>query len=327
MNDDQQPNTEDRHEMTNPWPLEPQPQGTEPDTQPVASSVAPAAQDDTTTTVTAQPAPVLAPVVPPVQPVAPTGPPPENPGQTLGIVGIILGVLLIWPAGLPVSIISMVKSSKANASKLLGIIGVVLNGLAFFASGFVILVIVMMIPALQEAGRHTTGTSVQVTSSAAETITLSTNYAPTSGDVYFAVPSYSGWSATTVDQDGVNKLTKDDNTAMFMTYQGVMSSLTGSDKQMTETAMGEYLTQLEVSEVTGTQSTVSVECTSDGKLLQFETKQVTGVSDGKAIKGIVAVRMYEGHELSIVYLATAADFSFGVWTNMVSKLQINDGVY
>lgn len=326
MNDDQQPNAEDRHEMTNPWPLEPQPQGGTPDvSEPVPENIAATqSQSVPVQPVSSVPAPdaqSIAPVY--AQPIAPTAPVTENPGQTLGIVGIVLGVLMIWPAGLPVSIISMIKSSKANASKLLGIIGVILNSLALLASGFVILMILIALPALQDAARRAETTSSSVSSST-ETITLGTNYTPASGSVYFSVPVYSGWSTTAVDQEGVKKLTKDDNTAIFMTYQGTLSSLTGTDKQMTETAMGEYLTQLEVSEVTGSESTISVECVSDGKLLQFETKQVAGTSDGKSIKGVVAVRMYEGHELAIVYLVTAADFSLSEWTSMVSKLQLSD---
>ena len=74
-----------------------------------------------TTVPPVQPQPVPSPA--PMQPPAPTGMASHNPGQTMGIVSIILGVLTLWLIGLPLAIVSMVKSKKANASRTLGIIG------------------------------------------------------------------------------------------------------------------------------------------------------------------------------------------------------------
>lgn len=341
MNDDQQTNQDDQHEMTNPWPEESQGESSEqapsdegsetPSEQPSedAAKIGEAPVEPAQQEVVAASEPVVPQPPLPMQPQAPvTGVPLQNPGQVLGIVSIVLGVLAIWFVGLPLAIVSMVKSSKVNASKTLGIIGLVLNIVGIFVSALLFMVILISYQALQEKARDVKEASDAAASSSVETISLSTDYKPTSSDVYFTVPSsYSGWTMTTIDKDGVNKFTKDDNNATFMTYQGVLSGLTGSDKTVTEKAMGDYLTQLEAKEVTGSQSTISFECLSDGKWLQFETKQVTSDSDGTALKGIVAVRMYEGHELSVIYLATANTFSMNEWTSLTSKIQINDGVY
>lgn len=341
MNDDQQPNQDEQHEMSNPWPEQPQEASNEPSPFDEGSQSSPEQPaegvgeaketpvEPTTSEAVAQPEPVVP--QPPVamQPQAPVGVmAPQNPGQSLGIASIVLGVLALWFVGLPLAIVSMVKSSKANAPKTLGIIGLVLNIIGIFVSALLCMIVLISFQALQEKARDVKSASEANASSSVETIALSTDYAPTSKDVYFTVPaSYSGWTVTTLDKDGVNKFTKDDNSATFMTYQGVLSGLTGSDKTVTEKAMGDYLTQLEAKEVTGSQSTISFQILSDNKWLQFETKQVTSTSDGTPLKGIVAVRMYEGHELSVIYLATSDTFSMSEWTSLTCKIQINDGVY
>ena len=348
MNDDQQPNQDDQHEMTNPWPEQSQDESDEDTPSNEGSDTSSEQPLESMTDAEAAPAEVVEATAVPAQPemVAPTEPiapqppvlvqpqapvagvAPQNPGQGFGIASIVLGVLAIWFVGLPLAIVSMVKSSKVNASKTLGIVGLVLNVLGIFVSGFILMIVLISFQAIQQKAHEVEAASNTAASSSANTITLSQDYAPTSTDVYFAVPaSYTGWTMTTIDKDGVNKFTKDDNTATFMTYQGVLSGLTGTDKTVTEKAMGDYLTQLKATEVTGTQSTVSFECMSDKKLLEFETKQVTSISGTTALKGIVAVRMYEGHELSVIYLATADVFSMSEWTSLTSKVQINDGVY
>jgi len=70
------------------------------------------------------PVPVPPAVAPaPQQPASQT----DNPGQTLGIVGIVLGFVGLSVVGIVLSAISVSKSGKANASKTLGIVGLVLN--------------------------------------------------------------------------------------------------------------------------------------------------------------------------------------------------------
>ena len=69
---------------------------------------------------------------PPVPPIAqPTPQQPvgqtDNPGQTLGIIGIVLGFVGLSVVGIVLSAISMSKSGKANAPKTLGIVGLDIN--------------------------------------------------------------------------------------------------------------------------------------------------------------------------------------------------------
>jgi hypothetical protein len=267
-----------------------------------------------------QPAPVMTGYAP-IQPVAPVAMPAENPGQGFGIAGIILGVLAIWPVGLPLSIVSMVKSSKVNASKTLGIVGLVINILAVLGSGLFLLIAMIGYAALQERESDTTSSYTINTG----TISLDENYTPTNGDVYFDVPSsMTGWAMTKSDEDGVNEFTKDDNTQRFMTYQGVQSELRGQDRETTAAAMTLYVSEMKATSVPNSDATASVLCKS-GKQLQFMTRRVTMTSEGTEFQGIVAVRMYEGHELSLIYLATTDEFSNLEWTDLVSQVSIMDG--
>ncbi|MEO5949694.1 MAG: hypothetical protein ABIP74_04785 [Candidatus Saccharimonas sp.] len=259
------------------------------------------------------------------QPAAPSVQPAENPGQVLGIVSIVLAIMALWLFGIPLAIVSIVKSSKAHASKTLGVVGLILNILAALATVLIFLAVFIAIPALQRQQELNYAASTAASSS--ETITLSSDYKPVSNDVFFAVPaSYAGWTTTTIDEDGVNLYTKNDQSATFMTYQGISSEVMVNDEKATAAAMSAYLTQLNATEVTGTQSTVLLKVLSDGKWLQFETKQMSEKSGEDTIKGVVAVRMYQGHELSLIYRATEDSFSLAEWNNLVSKVQINDGV-
>lgn len=260
----------------------------------------------------------------PGQPAAPGVQPQDNPGQTLGIVSIVLGVLAIWVVGLPLAIVSLVKSSKAKASKTLGIVGLILNILSLLATLFFIFVVVVSIPYIAERAKELEATQAKI--DAAYLIPLTMDYKPTNPDVAFSLPAaYYGWTETTTDRAGVTEFTKDDNSATFMTYQGTLSGMTGSDREMTQKAMADYIYQLEGVEVSNSESTYTFTCDSDGKMLQFETKQITATSDGRPIKGIVAVRMYEGHELSVIYLADADTFSLSTWSDMASQVTIDDG--
>lgn len=330
MNDDQQPKPEDSEEVTSQFE-EPTAAPSE-SNEPVVDTPTPFAQPT-------PPIPPVAPVAPPPMPqsygpgvpqpapgYAPQPPlpgvaPVENPGQGYGIAGIILGVLAIWPVGLPLSIVSMVKSSKANASKTLGIVGLVLNILASLATVFILLIAIIGFAALSSNAHNSSSSSSSTSSSVTS---LDTNYAP-STEVYFSVPTtMSGWNVTKVNEDGVNEFTKSDSTARFMTYQGTQSQLTGGDRETTASAMTLYVSEMKATTVPNTDSTDTVSCTS-GKLLQFMTRQVTLTSDGAELKGIVAVRMYEGHELSVIYLATTDEFSFSEWYDLLGQVSIADG--
>lgn len=339
MNDDQQPNQDKPEEMTNPWPEESKNQANE-EAQPTeASSLdTPEPQHDVVPpsdapSVDEQP---LTPIVPPTnvvpvtpvpgQPVAPTAVPVENPGQVLGIVSIVLAVFAIWVFGLPLAIVSIVKSSKAKASKALGIVGLILNIVSLLISGLIVLGIFLAIPALQKASEEAEKQSTSLNIAAGGTIPLTVDYIPTNPAVSFTIPTgYLGWTMTSTEKDGVNEFTKDDDSATFMTYHGVLAGYTGTDKEATQQAMADYISQLDAIEVSNSESTVSFLTTSDGRMLQFETKQITSESEGEPIAGIVAVRMYAGHELSVIYLANADSFSLKDWDNLTSQVKLNDG--
>lgn len=68
--------------------------------------------------------------------------PPVNPGQTNGIIGMILPFVGLAPIGLVFSIISTLQSGKANTSRILGIIGVVFNAIGILALLFFAAIII-----------------------------------------------------------------------------------------------------------------------------------------------------------------------------------------
>lgn len=95
---------------------------------------------------------------PPTPEYVPTPPqtpnqPPRSDGQTLGIIGLILGILALWPVGLPLSIVSLVKASKTGASKVLGIVGIVFNGLSIIVSLLIIALTVTAYNGIQQRAR------------------------------------------------------------------------------------------------------------------------------------------------------------------------------
>ncbi|QQS21729.1 hypothetical protein IPM09_04395 [Candidatus Saccharibacteria bacterium] len=120
-------------------PNQDQPQPIEPQAQPEAQSQP-------------VPTPVGAPEFTPAP--APATPTPmvqaENPGKTLGIVGIVLALIGLAPIGLILSIVSLLKSSKAHASKTLGLIGVILNALAVLLMLLLIPVIIVATVGVQD---------------------------------------------------------------------------------------------------------------------------------------------------------------------------------
>ena len=76
------------------------------------------------------PQPPVTPVPQPAVPVA--TPQASDPGKTLAIVGIVLGVIGLSLIGLILSIIAIVKSSKAGFKNTLAIVGIVLNSIFIF---------------------------------------------------------------------------------------------------------------------------------------------------------------------------------------------------
>lgn len=97
------------------------------------------------------PTPVYVPTPPPT---GPTQHPSD--GQTLGIIGLILGLLALWPVGLPLSIASVVKAQKARGSKVVGIVGIVFNALAVFVSLFIITIAIVAYNGIQQRAHAST---------------------------------------------------------------------------------------------------------------------------------------------------------------------------
>ena len=77
-------------------------------------------------------------------------PSPKNPGQVLGVIGIILPFLLLAPIGLVLSIVSVVKSKKAAASPVLGIVGIVLNVIGLISVGILVAITLTAYSGIQQ---------------------------------------------------------------------------------------------------------------------------------------------------------------------------------
>ncbi len=89
------------------------------------------------------------------QPSAPTSTTNEDPGKTLGIVGLVLAFLLPL-IGLILSIVGVSKSKKAGFKNTPGVIGIIVGAvLAFIVPVFILLVVFLSIPALQRNTRNT----------------------------------------------------------------------------------------------------------------------------------------------------------------------------
>ena len=69
------------------------------------------------------------PTMPPPPPPAYGGPGPAAAGndrsQLLGIIGIIVGLICCWPAGVILGVISLVQANKFGSTKLWGILALV----------------------------------------------------------------------------------------------------------------------------------------------------------------------------------------------------------
>lgn len=79
------------------------------------------------------------------------GQPAENPGKTLGIVGLICAI--IWPisiVGLVISIIAMVKSRKAGMGNGFALAGIIIGAIGVITGIIAIIGLIALIPFTQE---------------------------------------------------------------------------------------------------------------------------------------------------------------------------------
>lgn len=92
------------------------------------------------------------------------GQPAENPGKTLGIVGLICAI--IWPisiVGLIISIIAMVKSRKAGMGNGFALAGIIIGAIGVITGIIAIVGLIALIPFSQEVVEfcQTAGPGVQ----------------------------------------------------------------------------------------------------------------------------------------------------------------------
>ncbi len=77
--------------------------------------------------------------------------PRENPGRTLGIVGLILAFIpLLNPVGLILSIVALVKSKKAGMGNGIAVAGIIVGALATIILVLVIIAIIAALPVATE---------------------------------------------------------------------------------------------------------------------------------------------------------------------------------
>ena len=110
-----------------------------------------------------QPQPAYVPQQPPQpQPTQPSAR--QNDGHVVGIIGLVMAFVFLWPVGIVLSIISIVQAGKAHASKTLGIVGLVLNILGIFASVILVAITVVAYNGIQARAQtsqdHSTANSV-----------------------------------------------------------------------------------------------------------------------------------------------------------------------
>lgn len=259
----------------------------------------------------------------------PAAPPAQNPGQTLGIVSIILGFLGISIVGLPLAVVSLVKSSKARVSRALGVIGIILNALVFIGSIIALVVLLAAYRGVNERASLQSSRSVQQSNeTTAATIPLSQPYSVSGGDAYWLFPStYSGWTLDAFDQGGMNRLTRNDKQATFVSFQGKASYSYVTDTELTHAAMASYLSQGSTMKV-GEEASMYIPQQSDGKKVEFIVQRYSDTSGGATKQGIIAARAFDnGHILILNYLASQGSFYESEWTALTKKVKINDGVY
>lgn len=250
-----------------------------------------------------------------------------NPGKGFGIAGIILGVCMMWVAGLPLSIISMVKSKKAQASTTLGIVGLIINILAIISSIVLLFIVIAAYNGLNQRAKDTAEQSKTHSTTSSSTIDLSQSYSVPGKNAYWVFPgTYTGWTMDIFDKNGINRLTRNDGLAYFTSFQGT-DNYNQSDLEATRAGLKDYLS-VGKGVMTGTESTMTFPQASDGKRVEFIVREYTFDNHGVPSKGIIAARVFDSDQILIVsYTASAATYNVSEWDELSAKMQINDGVY
>jgi len=88
----------------------------------------------------------------PIQPMAPTQPIEQDPGKTMGIIGLILAFVGVQLIGLILSIIAYRKSAKAGFKNSIAIVGIIANSILMLVGlGVITLVVLLATAGLQTA--------------------------------------------------------------------------------------------------------------------------------------------------------------------------------
>lgn len=322
-------------------PVPPQPP--QPPTAPSVQSapVPPALQPTATWQAGASPvgpqvqSPVTAPAAPPFAQTAPNyaPAPADNPGKTTGIVAIVMSILSLWPIGLVLSVLSIRKSSRAGASTILGIVAMVMNILAIIGSIIAIAILITAYGKIQEDGKNIVSQAQQQeahsTTATAADVKIGETYRASPKGTFWAVgmPA-SNWNVESLDKNGQNVFDRADGHARFISFQGFHSSYAGSDDESaSKSLITQYVTVVNGVQ-TGDYGSVSFKQVSDGKQVEFVTREYTFTNEkGNASRGIIAVRAFDGgHVLIANYVGTDSGYSSSDWDMWLEKLTINDGV-
>ena len=263
--------------------------------------------------------------------------PTANPGKTLGIVSIVMGVLGIWLGGLPVAIVSLMKSRRAKQSATWGIVGVVVNTLSLILSIIVAVMFFAVFANMDDNKAKSGQSSTQTNAKSTDTpnaelvdIPLSQQYKVTGqlGKAYWAADIPKGdWEADILDQGGKNHFIRKDKTAEFTTFQGYDPSLSGdSDLKATRAGIAS-LTQGGKSLELGDESTTAFIEMGRGKTVEFVVQDYTySTNDGQVMKARMTGRAFDGGQyLYAWYVSTPAMFSESDWQMFVNGLSVNDG--
>jgi hypothetical protein len=266
--------------------------------------------------------------------------PVSNPGKGFGIAAIILSVFLLWIIGLPLAIVSWVRSSRAGASVVLGVVGTVMNVLSVIGS--VILVVALWSAFLVVlSGVETTSTPAPTTSASAaaptdekttedtsavpSVVALSDSYRPGTGAAVWALSFPTDWTIVTLDEDGLNQIRSADNNEYISTLQGIDDTYAGmSDEDGSRQAMNDYITYLQGT-ASGDESTVTFAQTSGGPDVEFLTTRFTYPAEsGRLVEGVIASRVYDGNYLVITYECLEGHWSSATWEEQVAETAVND---
>jgi hypothetical protein len=283
--------------------------------------------------------PQLQPAAPVGQPTVPTANlPGENPGQTLGIVSIVLGVCMIAVVGLPMAIVSIVKSSKAHAPKTLGVIGLVVNILSIIGGIILTALIVLAVQAgIQERAREIEEMSsadssviqppVLSSDVIAYGIPLTQNYVPTQDTIsmtFRSVPS--GWTKESKESDGMysETLTRDDGLVIVTLQTTMLGAVADTDLLQTEANLDYLFTSMGDTVIRGEVSNVGVARQSDGKTVEFMAVPYADTTSADEVLGVAAERSFGDLDMLIEYRALTNEYRVDDWHAIIQLITIND---